>query len=353
MIRLVTLVVISILLVGCNNTEIEGKVAQTVEEAVVETKTEEQYIEEFKIAMNYDVLVAETENSTLNAVDVDGDSISEIVLVANEDVFNAYVATFRLKNNKWIEMSRKAYTSTTYIQLSYVDKLQYQDSSKAAFVIGVEEAGAGSIYKDLNVFMYDEVGQKIKQIVRFPIDPEYNAIDVVKDNQLDFKDLEGNQINYEFQDGQFIDSTGQRLGAIVDEDLVQLLGTKVNDYYFMLNDSYEEAVEKVFETPELKQDSFGADCAFYDSFYICDGTEVLYDYYITPLNEVSVAHLESYFKEPILIERWINQMEDGYLYTANINTPDAMYNMEFDSDSPNAKLKYILVSLPTEGATPW
>lgn len=343
MARLFILGLVSMLLIACSDTAIEEKeaVEDDVKEQVVETKTVEQYIEEFKDAVSYEALVAETEINVLNPVDVDGDSIPEMVLVVNEDILNGYVAVFKVENEDWVEMSREAYTSTTYIQLSFVDKLQYQDSPKEAFLVGVEEAGARNMYKGLNVFMYNETEKKIKQNIRFQIDPSQNESDLVTGNKLSFMNIEGKQITYEFQNGQFIDGEGKRFGTIIDDELAQLLGTTINDHYLTLYDTYEEAIDKISETPEQKQDSFGSNCSVYESFYICeDGVEgKIYSYYMTPLNEVTVEDLETYFGQPITISGWENLMDDRYTYSAEIFTPDSMYGMEFESDSPNAKLQ--------------
>ena len=342
MIRLFLLALVSLLLVACSDVAREEKEGETIEEAVVEKKTEEQYIEEFKSVMSYDALVAETENSSLTPVDVDGDAIPEMVLIVNEDTFNAYVAMFKTENDEWIEIGRKAYTSNIYVQLSFVDKLQYQDSSKTAFVISDEIAGAGDLFKSLNVFMYDEAGQEIKRTVHFHIDPNYDAVDVVKDNQLNFKDLEGNEISYAFQDGQFVDNTGQRLGTIIDEELAQLLGTTINNHYLTLYDTYEEAVEKISETPELKEDSAGIMCANYPSFYFCEYSveEGIAIYNMKPLHEVTAEQLEGYFGQPVIIYEWGDVENDGY-YFAEVSTSDSMYGLRFDSDSPQAKLELL------------
>ena len=103
---------------------VEEREAEIAEEAVVEKKIKEQYIEGFQRAMSYDALVAEIENSSLTPVNVDEDTIPEMGLIVNEDIFNTYVTTFKLKNDNWIEVGRKAYTSTIYVQLSFIDRLQ-------------------------------------------------------------------------------------------------------------------------------------------------------------------------------------------------------------------------------------
>ena len=78
MARLFILGLVSMLLIACSDTAIEEKeaVEDDVKEQVVETKTVEQYIEEFKDAVSYEALVAETEINVLNPVDVDGEADS-------------------------------------------------------------------------------------------------------------------------------------------------------------------------------------------------------------------------------------------------------------------------------------
>ena len=352
MARLLILGLVSLLLVACSDTAVEEKKAGNHEEAIKEEvankKTPEQYIEEFKDAVNYDELVAKNENSELYPVDVDGDSIPEMVLIENKDIYNAYVTTFKLTNEEWGEVSKEAYSSITYIQLYFIDTLKYEDSSKAAFVVKVEEAGANNMYNGLNVFMYDEVEQKVKQTVRFQIEPTESEKGLVQENHMSFIDIEGNQINYEFQDGQLIDSDGKRFGAIIDDELAQLIGTTVNNYYLSPNDTYEEAIEKISETPELKKD-VEADCAFYDSFYICDGTNVLTDFYITPLNDVTVEQLKPYFEEPIMLSDIGDYWEGVITVYDEYSTPVSMYVMKFDAASQ--KLTEMLVSFPTEAPT--
>ena len=203
--KLIRLSLLSLLLVACSDAAVEEKNVDTVTEKAEEKKSVAQYVEEFKEFINYEGLVAETEDSSVTPVNLDGTSAPEMVLIVNDQIKRAYVATYKLKDDKWVEIGKKDYTSNTYINLSFVDKLQYESSSKADFVVGVEEAAATSVFKDLNIFMYDEDRKEVKHKVSFELGTDYNDVEVVKNNQFRFTDIEGNRIHYTFQDGQFID----------------------------------------------------------------------------------------------------------------------------------------------------
>lgn len=332
------------LLVACSDAKVDEKAAdgetEVIEATVVEVKTEAEYEADFKSAVGFDALVAGTENSSVNPVDIVGDTIPEMVLIVNGDVLNAYFSVYQLVDDEWIEMDRKTYTSMTYVQLSFEDQLRYEDSSKAAFVIDVDEAGAKYVFKNLDVYMYDGTQQKLKRAVSFGVDVEYNEMQLLKANQFSFKDISGNELNYTFKNGQFIDPQGKRLGEVIDEELAHMLGTTINSHYLTLGENFEELLDKISEKANIEQGVQGNDCAQFPTFYFCDtgvGMPVsIFD--IMPTNEVTAKQLEGYFGEPLAIFPFGDVGTDGY-YFAEIYMDDRMYGMRFDSDSSDAKLE--------------
>ena len=337
MLRKTILILITLLLVACSNTIVNDN--KIVKENMTQTKEPKQYIEDFKNTITYEELIKEIDDINLTPVDLNGDSISEVVLVINEDTYNSSVTIYQLHKNDWIEISKEEYKSTIYNQLYFVEKLQYKNTPKEAFVVGIEEAGASKINREIEVFMYNETNSKMYPTVHFQVDQSIQFSDVVKNNKIKSFNNDG-EIIYKFNDGQFIDTEGNRLGEIIDKELAQLVGTTINNYYISDTDSYYTAVEKITEVRESEEYFAGGLCSFYNTFFICDGDHNggIYNYYIIPKNEVSVSQLSSYFKVPIIINEWENLEESGTTYSAEISINNRTYQLEFDSNSENAKL---------------
>ena len=350
MVRLLMIGFLSVFLVACSETAEDKNTLEEATEVAVEAKTDEQYVEGFKSAINYETLIAGTENSSVTPVDVDGDSIPEMVLIVNEQVNSAYIATYKWTNNQWTKVTKDIYTSPMYVQLSFEEMLHYEQTSKSAFVIGVEEAAAGDVFKDLDVFMFDDVSGQVNKKVSFQLDTQYNNVVVVKDNKFNFKNLDGIQIDYTFQDGQFIDHAGNRLGTLIEDDLADLIGTTINNYYLSLTDTYESAIAKISETADITADDFYDACAYYDTFSFCntgEGMELsIID--LIPSKTVTASELEKYFGEPIIIIDSQNSPENLGYFFAEVMTESMMYGLEFDGTSTDAKLKKITLATYTQ-----
>lgn len=349
MIRLGMGLLLMILLVGCSDSETSESESAAVEtpEEVVEVKTDAQYVEEFKSAINYETLIAGTENSSVTPVDVDGDAIPEMVLLVNEQINSVYMATYKWQDNEWVEVTKNVYESAMYVQLTFVEKLQYEQATKAAFVIGIDDAGAGNVFKSLDVYMFDEENAQVKKNVSFQLSTQYEDFNVVKDNTFSFESLEGEQIDYTFKDGELIDAKGNRFGALIDDELAALIGTTINDYYLSFTDTYDTALDKITEMADIRADAFFESCAYYDTFSFCNAGEGvgIFNIEILPTKKVTANELEAYFGEPIII---IDTPETAGNYFAEIVTENVMYGFEFDGPSADATLTKMKVAHYTE-----
>ena len=337
---------LSFLLVGCTNDENkEEEAKKDIVEEVAEKKTIEQYLAEFEASPLYQERIEGKLGGFLEAVDFEGDEVPEMVLVSEDDPTLSTVTIYTLENDQWTETVTFDYKSAMDIFLVPIGKLPYDDGTKKeALAFGRTEAQATSTSQGFSILDYNEDTQTIEELVNIPLQSSETYSVDLDENTITVYDEDGYAVNYIFKNGELVDNNGKRAGMIIDENLAEVTGTTINDYYLHVKDTYLAAKEKIQEPLKTEEYYEGAMCAFYDTFFICDYHKEnggMHAFYITPKKEVTVEELSNALNQTLEIKEWENMMEGGYSYTAEVKTELGLYSLRFNGDSPDSALEFI------------
>lgn len=341
--KLCSVFMLSFLLVGCTD---DNAHEETVDEEVIEKKTVEQYVAEFEATPNYQKRIEGIEVHFLEPVDFEGDEVPEMVLGTDDALTTSNVTVFKLENDQWIQDTALHFESIVHISVEPIGKLTYEDGTlKEAFAFGRREAHATSMSESFSILNYNEDTQTIEEPVSIPLQSTEMYRASLEENKITVIAQNGSTVDYRFKNGEIVDQNGNRLGIIINEELAELVGTNINDYAISLVDSYYVAQSKIKEALLAEEYNEGAICSFYETFFICDYHKEnggMHAYYITPKKEVKVVELTKIFNRTVDIEKWDNEMEGGYSYTAEVMTDSGMYNLQFNGESPDSVLEFIV-----------
>lgn len=347
--KLFPILALGFLLMGCTNegsnaVNTEDKSEPEVIKEEVKQKTKEQYLTEFEATAVYQERTQGIDLSFTEVVDFEGDGVPEIVLGTNDDVTECMVTIYKLENDKWADVAF-TYNSNLAIYLEPIGRLAYDDGTlKEALAFSRTEAQASSMSQSFSILHYNGETNAIEELIRMPLESSDSLNSNLDVNTFTITKKDGSISNYIFKNGEIIDSNGDRMGMIIEDDLAKLVGTTINNYFIRLEDTYYFAKEKVTE-PLINEDYLeGGLCSFYETFSICnDGSDKgeIYAYYIFPANEVTVDDVSSVFNQTLEVAEWENMMEGGYSYTAEVMTGSGMYNLEFSGKTPQSLLESI------------
>lgn len=348
------LLTLIILMVGCSNEdantkngsgEVANKNTQESQKEVqqIEKKTPEEYLEEFKKTTEYQEI--KSEDIAFNeVVDFEGDELPEIVLGVNSDVIQSEVLIFKLQNEVWEKASSFTYDTSLAIRLEQNVKFTYDDSVKEAFAFETVEAYANTMSSSVVILNYNNETATFEELANIKLQSTDTLNLSLGNNKFNVIG-ESDTLKYNFKNGELVDDEGKRIGLIIDDELAKLIGTTINNYFITYGDSYYTAQEKITEPLEQETYYEGGLCSFYSSFFICnsDHQGLIYAYYITPTNMVTVEDLSRFFNQSIDIIETENMIDDsGTFYSSEIVTDIGTYQLEFNGNSPQAELEMII-----------
>lgn len=349
--KIISPLAICLLLISCSNNEnnvekTEKNHKSEVEEAIeekVENKTDEQYLSEFKLSDAYQNYTQDTEVVFTEVIDFEGDGVPEIALGTNNEQTECNVSIYKIDNSEWVEDVIFTYTSNIAIFLDPLGKLTYDNGSqKEALAFSWSEAGASSMSQSFSILNFNKDTNAIEELIRMPLESSESLAANLEKNTITVTSAYDETImDYIFDNGEIVNSNGEAIGIIIDEELAKLVGTTINNYFISLDDSYYFAKEKVTE-PLLDESHYeGGLCSYYETFFICNYDGGMHAYHITPANRVTADELSNYFNQTIEISEWENLLEGGYSYTAEVTTDSGMYELEFNSNTSESEVESI------------
>ena len=172
---LFSILILSLILIGCSNEEskeisTEEKSEQVVQEEKVEKKTEEEYLSEFEASAVYQNRTQNIEVSFTEIVNFEGDEVPEIVLGTNDDVTQSNVTIYKLENDEWTEETTFDYHSNLAIFLEPIGRLTFDDGTlKEALAFGRTEAQASSMSQGFSILNHNEATSTIEELICVPL----------------------------------------------------------------------------------------------------------------------------------------------------------------------------------------
>lgn len=284
---------------------------------------------DFESSIVYDERIQGMEVIFTEIVDFEGNEIPEIVIGTNDEgtATECSVTIYKIENDEWKEDMTFTYNSNTATFLDSFGKLTYDDGSlKEALAFSRFEAGASAMSQSFSILNYNEKTNAIEELINMPLESTDSLTwDLNKNTFTVTSSHDGTIFDYIFKNGHIIDSNGEAIGVIIDENLAELVGTSINNYFISLDDSYYVAKSKITE-PLLDESN-------YETFFICNYEGGMHAYHITPANKVTVDDLSTFFNKTLEISEWENLMDGGYSYTAEVITESGMYQLEFNSNT--------------------